>query len=233
MVLVWRVGHLRVGEEWEVTYTAIAQKAVEYDPNTIQSLVEYITAVGASAVINLPPGAIYHNIAITEQTVSPSTATKGELVNVSLTVENKGLVKDTFKLRTSSDNLTLYEETVTLDAGESKTIKFSWNTSGVELGTFNITSIADPANEIFESNETDNEILSQVQVRYVQAGLPALFFLLLLIMVVTSTMGGVGYLKIKKALKAGIRRACPTCRTPLRYDKTARRWYCPRCRRYV
>lgn len=232
VVLVWKVGHLKVGEEWEVTYTVTAQKAAEYDPDAIQTLVEYITAVGSSAVVNLPPGAIYHNIAITEQTVSPSTATKGELVNVSLTVENKGLVKDTFKLRTASDNLTLYEETVTLDTGESKTIKFAWNTSEVELGTFNIMSIADPANEIFETNETDNEALSQVQVRYVQTGSPALFFLLLLIMIVTSTAGGVGYL-IKKVVKAGVKRACPACRAPLRYDKAARRWYCPRCRRYV
>jgi len=43
LILKWKLGHLKVGEEWEVTYTARAGLAVESNDQTVQTRVEYIT----------------------------------------------------------------------------------------------------------------------------------------------------------------------------------------------
>lgn len=240
--LIWKIGSLKVGEEWEVTYTAKANKAVEYDMYTIQAQVQYITAIGASAIINLPPGAIWNDLALTNQIVNPIEVNKGELIYVNITIENKGLIRKNFKLSSFLGDLKIYEQELALNPGESKLISFSWNTSNTEVGTYNLTSIIDSENEVFEVNENNNIGVTQVKI-YEQTG-SALFIILLIIMVSTLTVGGsIGYLKIKKFLKPSLkpkhlktkivkpRYLCKACGNPLVYDLKFKEWHCKFCGR--
>ena len=237
-VLVWKIGSLRVGEEWEVTYTAKADKAIEYDPQTIQSYIQYITAVGSSAIINLPPGAVWNDLTIINQTVNSTEASKGNIIQVNVTVKNNGLIRKNFKLSSFCNDLKIYEQELSLAADETKLISFSWNTSNIEAGTYNLTSIVDFENTVFEVDETNNIAITQIKI-YEQAG-SALFIILLIIMVTTITVGGsIGYLKTKKILKSGLKPKplkiekpkylCKVCGNQLIYDPKLKEWRCGFC----
>jgi uncharacterized protein YegL len=237
-IIKWKIGSLKVGEEWEVTYTAKANKAIEYDSQTIQCYIQYITAVGASAIINLPPGAIWNDLVLTSQMVNPTEVVKGNIIHVNITVKNDGLTRKSFKLSSFCGNLKIYENELSLNSNESKTISFSWNTSNIEAGTYNLTSIVDFYNEVFEVDKTNNIAVTQVKI-YEQTG-SALFIVLLLIMVSTITVGGsIGYLKAKKILKAGLKPKplkiekpkylCKVCGNQLIYDVKLKEWRCKVC----
>ncbi|MBS7655207.1 VWA domain-containing protein [Candidatus Bathyarchaeota archaeon] len=237
-IIVWKIGSLRVGEEWEVTYTAKANKALEYDSETIQCYIQYITAVGASAIINLPPGAVWNDLALTNQIVNPVDIDKGSITQVNVNIENKGLIRKSFKFASFCGELKIYERELALNPGESKLVSFSWNTSNIEAGTYNLTSIVDFGNEVFEVDESNNIGVTQVKI-YEQTG-SALFIILLIIMVSTITVGGsIGYLKAKKILKqkpkplkakaAEPRYLCKACGNPLIYDLKLKEWRCMIC----
>lgn len=237
-VIVWKVGSLRVGEEWEVTYTAKANKALEYDPATIQCYIQYITAISSSAIINLPPGAVWNDLALTNQIVNPIDIEKGSIVQVNVNIENKGLIRKSFKLASFCGDLKIYEQELALNPGESKLINFSWNTSNIKAGTYNLTSIVDFGNEVLEVDESNNIGVTQVKI-YEQAG-SALFIIFLIIMVSTVTVGGsIGYLKAKKILKqkpkplktkaTKPRYLCKACGNPLIYDLKLKEWRCMIC----
>ncbi|MEM2902378.1 MAG: VWA domain-containing protein [Candidatus Bathyarchaeia archaeon] len=232
LILKWKLGHLKVGEEWEVTYTARAGLAVESNDQTIQTKVEYITAEAASAIINLPPGLIYHDIRVSNFTVEPPVVYQGELVNITVSLVNQGLIQDRVELRTVYDDTVLDTRTVTLGAGESKTIEFNWNTSGVEgsvEGTkYNVTVIADPEATIWETNREDNQMTRELEVKVLPENV--WWIIIVFIIVTIITVGGITYAKMRPA---EVSYNCPSCGGALRYDRVRREWYCTRCgRRY-
>ncbi len=228
--LVWNVGTLRVGQEWAVTYSAVANLAVQVDPNIVQAKVEYITAQGSSAIINLTPGIIYHSIGLSDFTVEPEKVERGKIVTAQVNVQNKGLVQDSFELRTQYDSTVLDSRTVTLNAGESVQINFNWNTTGVESGKYNLTITADPAEQIWESDRSDNQVSQQIEVWAPAGNLWILVVIVLLVMMLTT--GGVAYVKMKPVGPTEVSYSCPKCRAPLQYNPRVRQWYCYRCRRY-
>ncbi|MBO3755048.1 MAG: VWA domain-containing protein, partial [Candidatus Brockarchaeota archaeon] len=228
LILKWKLGHLKVGEEWEVTYTARAGLAVESNDQTIQTKVEYITAEAASAIINLPPGLIYHDIRVSNFTVEPPVVYQGELVNITVSIVNQGLIQDRVELRTVYDDTVLDTRTVTLGAGESKTIEFHWNTSDVEGSVegkkYNVTVTADPEATIWETNRDDNQMTRQLEVK-VQP--ETVWWIIIVFIIVTIiTVGGITYAKMRPA---EVSYNCPSCGGPLRYDRVRGEWYCTRC----
>ncbi len=67
----------------------------------------------------------------------------GELVTIEVSVKNQGGYNETFDLDVAYNNITIEKrESVTLDPGDSKWIEFSWNTTGVDPGSYNITAEA-------------------------------------------------------------------------------------------
>ncbi len=230
--LTWTLGYLKVGEEWEVTYSAVVDRAAEINADTIQAKVEYTTAEGSSAIINLPPGVIYHDIAVSDFVVDPLEVEQGEIINGQINVHNRGIIRDSFGLQIQYDETILDSRTITLDPGESLLINFNWNTSGIDDGKYNITVIADPDEQVWESDRSDNRLSQQVEVQIPAGNLWFLVVIFLLIMILTA--GGVAYARAKTAAAepSEVSYSCPNCRSQLQYNPRVRQWYCFKCRRY-
>jgi hypothetical protein len=96
----------------------------------------------------------------------------------------------------------------------------------VEAGKYQVVAEADPNGKIWEANRTDNKAQTTVDV----LGTAASGFLLLVafMTLLTVAVGGVAYTRPRFKRVGYI---CPVDRVPLKYSYTARRWYCPRCRR--
>ena len=96
-----------------------------------------------------------HDIAVLQVTVAPTSVNVGETVHINVTVANQGSATETFNVTTYYNTSSIEMKTnILLDAGESITLEFSWNTTGVNEGTYIISVYATPVpNEI---NRSDN-----------------------------------------------------------------------------
>jgi len=93
-----------------------------------------------------------HDVAVTAIT-APSLVVKGETPTIEVAVENQGTFDEAFDLVLKDDTVlsTIGTETVTLTAGASATISFSWNTATANPGDHSLTATAGPV-----PGETDN-----------------------------------------------------------------------------
>ncbi len=81
----------------------------------------------------------------------------GELVTIEVSVKNLGGYNETFDLEATYNNITIEKlESVTLDSGDSKWVEFSWNTTGVDPGSYNITAEAILPEDIKDANPDNN-----------------------------------------------------------------------------
>lgn len=227
--LVWDVGSLKVGDEWMVSYTALAGEAVESSDQVVQCIVTYITSEAASAVINLTPGVIFHVVKVSLLTAEPDTVTQGDIIDVTATIENNGVVQDIVAVEISADTTVLSQQSISLDSGQSRNVTFSWNTSDVDPETYNITVVIDPANEIWEDDRSDNKASVEVQITSPVGDNLVIIFLIFLI-ILTVTVTGTAYARLKPEFVA---QTCRVCRGPVEYNSRTGRWYCPHCRRYL
>jgi hypothetical protein len=192
-------------------------------------MVEYITSEAASAVINLPPGLIYHNVAVTFFLAEPDTVTQGDLINITATVENRGVVQDTCTVEIQYDNMTINSQSIAIDQNQKRNITFSWNTSDVEPGAYNVTVIADPDDAIWEEDKMDNRALQEIQIT--QPIIPDnLIYFLIIFIIIIMTMMGAAYYKLRPQPSFPSQPQCSHCGGPLLFDARTRRWYCPHCR---
>jgi hypothetical protein len=94
---------------------------------------------------------VFHDIAVTSVTLSPTSVVKGEFVNITVTVKNNGNVKEDVTVKIY-DTIGPYQpgsswliETKTardLDIGSSTSLTFAWDTTYVEPGNHTITAVA-------------------------------------------------------------------------------------------
>jgi len=117
-----------------------------------------------------------HDIAVVSVTPSLTSVRVGELVNITVVVENKGTVAETFNTTVYYDSSTIKTETVTnLVAGTNTSLIFTWNTTDVreeiyatdkKEKTYNINATATLA---LDEKTADNTGVSQVEVisRYI------------------------------------------------------------------
>jgi len=128
-------------------------------------------------------------------------------------------------LRVSFDGSILDSRTATLDAGETTVISISWNTSDAEAGKYDVTAEADPEQNIWDADRTNNKAKTNVEI----IGTGGSFILVVIFAIVmTIAVGGVAYVKPRIQATGYI---CPADHAPLKYSRTTRQWYCPRCRR--
>jgi len=226
VVLEWHVGALKIGQEWQATYTAQAQRAVEAVSTVVQCKVEYMTSESASAIINLTPGIVFHDIAVTQLKAVPNSVEKGGIITFEIGVKNNGLGHETFDLRTTYDGSILDSRTISLDGGASTSIALHWNTSNVDTRKYEITAVADPDEKIWEMNRNDNTAKTTVEVMGTAGG--SIFLIIAIIIITTAAVAGVAYAGPRLG---GTGYMCPVDRVALKYSYTARQWYCPRCGR--
>jgi len=102
--------------------------------------------------------AVTHDVAILSVTPSSTTVTKGDLVNITVVVENQGTVPETITVAAYYDTINPNYRIATaktvqsLEAGANVSLTFIWNTTDISAGT---TSIWAEAGTV--PGETDTE----------------------------------------------------------------------------
>jgi hypothetical protein len=185
-----------------------------------------MTSESASAIINLTPGIVFHDIAVTQLKAVPNSVEKGGIITFEIGVKNNGLGHETFDLRTTYDGSILDSRTISLDGGASTSIALHWNTSNVDTRKYEITAVADPDEKIWEMNRNDNTAKTTVEVMGTAGG--SIFLIIAIIIITTAAVAGVAYAGPRLG---GTGYMCPVDRVALKYSYTARQWYCPRCGR--
>jgi len=138
---IWNYGDNTTGRGKITTHTynasgtsAVILRVVD-DDGLNGTTIQYITV--------LPP-MLVHDIAVTDVKASPTRVIPGDLVTITVTVENQGDFTETFTVTTFYDNtIAAPSQTVTdLAAGASTTLNFTWNTTGIPVGDTTIKAEA-------------------------------------------------------------------------------------------
>jgi len=101
-------------------------------------------------------GLVRHDVAAVSQTASPTEVEQGQDVTITVEVKNYGTVQETFDVSIYFWPTFIGKQRITLNAGETTTLTFTWDTTLVPPGTYTIMAFADSAGEITEINEDDN-----------------------------------------------------------------------------
>ena len=95
-----------------------------------------------------------HDIAVVDVAPSPTVATIGEFVSISVVVMNEGTEAETFNVSVYYDTTEIDTQTVTeLTAHAKKTLTFTWNTTGVPYDNYTIGVYA---NSVLGETDTDD-----------------------------------------------------------------------------
>jgi YHS domain-containing protein len=233
-ILSWHVGTLKVGEEWQVTYTAKAQKGVEAVSTVSQCKVEYKTSASASALLNLTPGIVFHDIAVTTLKAVPGSTSKGGIIALQIGAKNNGPSRETFDLRTTYDGSILDSRIVVLEIGQSTLITINWNTSNVDPGKYKLTTEADPEQKLWDANRSDNSATTNVEILG-PSGV-SIFLIFMIILITTVAGAGVAYgssrlihSTYRKPRKLRSPYLCTVDGSPLKSTYMGKVWYCPAC----
>jgi len=115
-----------------------------------------------------------HDIAVLSVTPDPTSVELGELVNVTVVVENQGNETETFSVTVYYDTNTIGTQDVTsLAAGANTSLTFIWDTTGVSVyikdgsTPFKITATASTV--AGETDTADNTLVSSDRVRVVKS----------------------------------------------------------------
>jgi PKD repeat protein len=108
-----------------------------------------------------------HNIAVTNITFSKAVVERGFVLDINVTVVNKGNFTETFNITAYADQnatiigdeVTIGTRNVTLSHENLVIVTFIWDTRGVTLGTYTISAYADPVP--YEINLTDNTCVGE------------------------------------------------------------------------
>lgn len=131
-------------------------------------LIEYTT--GEPIFHQLQEGyfnALSHDIALRNITVSDTMVEQGDSLLISVTAENQGDFMETFNVTVYANTTAIGEQEISLNAGESSILIFTWNTTDFDIGNYIIKSVADivPEETDMEDNTfTDGVITISVYV---------------------------------------------------------------------
>jgi hypothetical protein len=77
-----------------------------------------------------------HDVAVTNVTASPVAALPGDIVNVSVTVQDDGSFAEVFNLTVYVNSQVIGVQSVSLGSGSSTIVTFAWNTTGFGKGDY-------------------------------------------------------------------------------------------------
>jgi subtilisin family serine protease len=125
--------------------------------------VDALRAVNAVLAPVSPPPTTIHDVAVTDVT-APSSVVQGNTVTVGVTVKNEGTESESFtaSLADTTDNTSIGSQSVTLAAGGSQTIQFSWSTSSASVALHTLTATASTVTG--ETDTADNTKTASVTV---------------------------------------------------------------------
>jgi len=104
-----------------------------------------------------------HDVAVTAISAA-SPVVQGDTATIDVTVANQGSYAETFDvlLMDDTDDVSIGSESVTLAAGASTTVNFSWDTTGATIGDHTLTATAGPVTG--ETDTADNSKSASVTV---------------------------------------------------------------------
>jgi parallel beta-helix repeat protein len=83
-----------------------------------------------------------HDVAVTDVTSSKNVVGQGYSLNVAVTAADQGGYTETFNVTAYANSTVIGSENVTLSAGNSATVTFTWNTNGFAYGDYTISAYA-------------------------------------------------------------------------------------------
>jgi len=107
---------------------------------------------------------VIHDIAATSQTPSPTTVQVGGTITIQVGVENQGTEPETFDVKCfyDSSQIGTQQQVINLQPSTSTTVTFTWDTTGVAIGTYYISATALPVSG--ETDTNDNTCTSTAKV---------------------------------------------------------------------
>jgi len=104
---------------------------------------------------------VIHDIAVTDLQCSPLQIYIGQLVNISVSVQNEGTVAETFNVSIHANTTNVETLEVTnLSAGDNSILPFTWNTTGMTKGNYTIKGAAHPV--LGETDIADNTYVDSI-----------------------------------------------------------------------
>ena len=102
--------------------------------------------LSAGIVTVLPkPAEIVHDVSVISAIAFPTTVDVGDVVTIRTVVRNVGTETETFDLSAFYEEVPiLTQQVIQLYPLNERTLTFLWNTTGLPLGTYNITIFAEP-----------------------------------------------------------------------------------------
>jgi serine protease len=128
---------------WDTTGASISAHTLEAQAGAVADETDTAdNTMTRMVTLNQP----VHDVAVTALD-APSDATEGDVVPVSITVENQGSFTETtfVTLTDITDGPSMGPQEVTLNPGESTVVSFDWNTNGASLGAHLLQAQASPA----------------------------------------------------------------------------------------
>jgi PKD repeat protein len=116
-------------------------------------------------LIGIGTAQVTHNVAVVEVTPYPTKIGLGlgELVYITVVVENQGTETENFSVTVSYDSTVIETQNVTdLDSGTNMTLNFAWDTFDIAVGTYSINATASIVPD--ETVTADNTVISKVYV---------------------------------------------------------------------
>ncbi len=199
----------------EGNYTVSAYAAAVSDEVNLENNL-YVNGV-VQVKTGVPPTEI-HNVAILNVVPSTQLAYVGSVLNISVSVKNKGLETESFNITIYANQIAIGEVHIErLSSSAEMLVIFEWNTSNVPLGYYLISAVAD---RVEGETELQDNVFSDgtVTVMPFPSPYPSEFSLLglgaLALIIVIALIAGLCLLLLIYCLKR-----------PRRRKKTARRPY--------
>jgi hypothetical protein len=105
-----------------------------------------------------------HDVAVMDVAVSPTKVYSGKNVSILVVAKNEGVHAETFNVTTKYDNNGIDTKTVTdLSPEDETTLVFTWDTTGVSKGSYNIKAEASVVPS--ENKTSDNAKICASQVK--------------------------------------------------------------------
>jgi len=87
---------------------------------------------------------VSHDVAVIDVTASPTYVTQGDIVDVTVDVQNQGTASETFDVTAYYGPHAIETKTVTnLAGGANATLNYTWDTSVVAISTYTMSAVAD------------------------------------------------------------------------------------------
>ncbi len=153
-------GSAAVGFDWDTALASIGTHVLRAAADVVGGEAETgNNSISTTVDIRNPS----HDVAVTALD-TPFEAPRGEVVAVSVTVDNEGTFAEitTVTLDDTTDSATLGVQEVTLEAGASKVLNFNWSTAGASLGEHVLRAEASAV--AAESDTADNALTNTTNI---------------------------------------------------------------------